>query len=148
MYPELRQIGPFPLESVAFRIDPATFEYHANIVQIEEWELATRQDFDPPITTSLDCQIEITCPRCATTKGVPLLVPLASVPAGESGDGETAPDQAEKLYGTGYAQAGFRADCLSCGLVITRSVFSANNIARDISRASSAILEGRLTFLK
>lgn len=147
MYPELRQIGPFPLESVAFRIDPATFEYLPNIVQIEEWELATRQDFDPPITTSFDCQIEITCPRCATTKGVPLLVPLASVPVSGSEEGE-ASDQAKKLYGTGYAQAGFRADCLSCGLVITRSVFSANNIARDISRASSAILEGRLTFLK
>lgn len=138
MYPELRQIGGFPFASIAFRVNPDTYAYEPSIIQIEEWELATRQNFHPPLATSLDCRVEVTCPRCGTSKDVPVMTPLATVE--DSGE--------ETWRGTGYAQSGFLVVCESCGLPISRDVFSANNVARDIARASNDMMLGRKTFLK
>lgn len=146
MYPELRQIGGFPLASIAFRVNPDTFEYEPSIIQIEEWELATRQNFNPPLATSFDCRVEITCPRCGTSKDVPVMTPLTSAPV--TATEEDSENGKETWRGTGYAQSGFSTVCESCGLPISRDVFSANNVARDIARASNDMILGRKTFLK
>ena len=131
MHPELRTIGGFPLEAVAFRIHAETFEYSPTVVQLEEWELATTLDFDPPLATSFECSIELDCPRCGTLAKAPVL----TKPAEDTG------------RGTGYAQTGFGPECTLCGLRISRDALAVDNIARDLTRASKDLLAGQRTFL-
>ncbi|KAF8320657.1 hypothetical protein DL93DRAFT_2093994 [Clavulina sp. PMI_390] len=143
MYPQLRQIGPFPLTSIAHRINLSTFEYTPTINQLEEWELVTRQDFDPPISTSLDCHVTVACPRCSELKDVPLVVEITQASSsGEGADGASA-----GLTGSGYAQNGFTSECHFCGFRIDRGTLAANNVARDLERAANDADQGKRTFM-
>ncbi|KAF8320656.1 hypothetical protein DL93DRAFT_2163647 [Clavulina sp. PMI_390] len=142
MYPALRQIGPFPLASVAHRINLQTFEYVATINQLEEWEMATQQDFELPLAPGFCSRVIVACPRCLEPREVPLITDLTPKPSSSAESEGTT-----RLTGCGYAQNGFSSDCSYCGLQINHDTLAAANVARDLARASDDMAHGKKTFL-
>ncbi|KAG9006147.1 hypothetical protein FRB94_012264 [Tulasnella sp. JGI-2019a] len=104
-FPELRNIGPFPLREVVNHID-ATGEYKPTPEQITSWERQTGQPFD----ISGMKEAEVVCPACHTTLVTHWIVPED---------------------GTGYGEPGFALDC-KCGIRITHDVLCVNKLIRDL----------------
>lgn len=83
--------------------------------------------YDPPLVTTLDEAIVLTCPRCGNGN---LSVPWLTQPPA-SADGS-------RTNGTGYAQHGFLTTCGACAAKINRDTFLVDKLARDIAHVTEA----------
>lgn len=135
LHSAFKTIGGFPLDSMELLIDEITREYRPDKSQIDCWEKATGQSFDPPLATTLNSTREITCPQCSKLFLVPW---ITQTTATDSGD----------ILGYGYSQSAFTATCPGCVLTINRGTLCANRVARDLALARVAITNGDKAFVR
>ncbi|KAG9036618.1 hypothetical protein FRB95_008452 [Tulasnella sp. JGI-2019a] len=116
MHRGLQQVGSFPLLQMCATIDAETVLPHPPTEgRSTVFVSNTGEPFEPPITTSLEDTVPISCPQCSTVLSIPWLSP----------------------NGRGYAQRGFIAHCNvegGCQMVFDREVLGVRKFYEDMEK--------------
>ncbi|KAG8984012.1 hypothetical protein FRB90_005625, partial [Tulasnella sp. 427] len=97
--PELLRIGSFPLTQLAASIDRETLLSHPpSPDRVATFTSLTGQQFVPPINTTFEDTLDVSCPNCSYANIVPWVT--------HNGDG--------------YAQDGFSCSCSGCKFRINK----------------------------
>ncbi|KAG9012494.1 hypothetical protein FRB94_005811 [Tulasnella sp. JGI-2019a] len=116
MHRGLQQVGSFPLLQMCATINAETLLPHPPTESRSTAFMSnTGEPFEPPITTSLEDTVPVSCPQCSTMLPIPWL----------------SPD------GRGYAQRGFIAQCNvegGCQMVSDREMLGVRKFYEDMEK--------------
>ncbi|THH01080.1 hypothetical protein EW145_g6980 [Phellinidium pouzarii] len=123
-FPQLLEIGAFPLENIAALIDSRTYIYTATTEQVKCWQERLGVPFDPLSYQEEVKDVTIRCPSCGEKLNV-----------------------AWENNGCGYAESDFLCECLRCGLSVSHDRLCVAKFIKDLTNAYSsdqATLRGTL----
>lgn len=105
-------LSKFPLAVVAKAIDPETFDYTVSEAAQELFVSSTKESFEPPLVTTADDRISLTCPCC------------------DGGQEYAWPWIDDK--GTGWAQRDFRARCPHCQVKFDHMAYGVRRFCDEV----------------
>ncbi|EJD48254.1 hypothetical protein AURDEDRAFT_162726 [Auricularia subglabra TFB-10046 SS5] len=111
--PQLPKLGSFPLSPVARSIDASNLQYNVPARMRENFEIATGESYDPPLYTSVDDFVFISCPCCEAP-------------------GEKYHWPWINAKGTGWAQRCFRATCPVCKQSFDHEAYGARKFCDEV----------------